>query len=197
MENTALVLVDIQKGFDDIAYWGGNRNNINAEENARQILEAFRRRKLPVFHVKHNSVNKNSRLVPGQYGNEIQDVVKPLATEPVIEKTVNSAFIGTDLHQKLQAQHIQSLIIVGLTTDHCISTTVRMASNLGYKTIVVSDATATFDRVSYTGEKYPAELVHELSLASLHEEFATILATDSVLKSLDLNTTPAIIKHIP
>lgn len=181
---TALLLVDIQDGLKNSTHWGGDRNNSQAEENAGRLLDLFRKEGHPVFHVKHNSVNKKSPLFPGQPGNEIQAIVKPITGEPVIEKSVNSGFIGTDLHERLQAQQITSLIIVGLTTDHCVSTTVRMAANMGYETVVVSDATATYDRESPTGEKLAAELIHQVSLVTLHNEFATVLTTEQVLKRI-------------
>ncbi|HEU5291440.1 MAG TPA: cysteine hydrolase family protein, partial [Cyclobacteriaceae bacterium] len=175
--------IDIQKGFDDLSYWGP-RNNPNAEQQASVILQAWRAKGLPIFHVKHNSTNPKSKLIPNQRGNEIQDVVKPLPTEPVISKIVNSAFIGTDLKERLDKQQIKDLVIVGLTTDHCVSTSVRMAGNLGYNVHLVSDATATFDKVLPSGEKLPAEIIHQANLASLHNEFATVLTTKELLSSL-------------
>jgi nicotinamidase-related amidase len=181
--STALILIDIQQGFDDLSYWGA-RNNPGAEKNAGEILTAWRKRGLPVFHVKHNSTNPKSKLAPGQPGNEIQEVVKPLPSEPVISKNVNSAFIGTDLKERLDKQQIKSLVMVGLTTDHCVSTSVRMAGNLGYNVQVISDATATFDKVLPSGEKLNAELIHQANLASLHNEFATVITTQELLQSL-------------
>lgn len=189
MEKIALIIIDWQKGFDDYAYWGGNRNNPNAEKNSRLILDRWRSLKLPIFHVKHNSTNPKSKLAPGQPGNEIIDIVKPLKGEPLIEKNVNSAFIGTDLKQRLDEQKIKSLVIIGIQTDHCVSTTARMAGNLGYDTLVVSDATATFDRVSPGGEKIPAALVHQVNLTSLNNEFATVLTTQELLKKPELNAS--------
>jgi nicotinamidase-related amidase len=103
--------------------------------------------------------------------------------EPVYQKIVNSAFIGTTLEEDLKKSGIRELIIVGLTTNHCISTTARMAGNLGFETFVVSDATATFDRIGPDGTHYSAEQIHEISLASLHNEFATVVDTDSVIAS--------------
>jgi nicotinamidase-related amidase len=184
MKNTALILIDIQNGFDDHQYWGGQRNNPDAEKNASQLLNHWREKKLPVFHIKHNSDNKQSKLAAGQPGNEIKEIVKPLPGEPVIGKNVNSAFIGTDLQKRLTESNVTSLVIVGLTTDHCVSTTVRMAGNFGYETFVVSDATATFDRQSADGQKFSAELIHNISLASLHNEFATVLTTRELLKRI-------------
>jgi len=178
----ALLLIDIQKGLDDIDYYGGHRNNLQAESNARKVLDFWRNHKLPIFHIKHNSTNPNSPLVKGQTGNYFKDIVKPLANETIIEKEVNSAFMGTDLKQQLDEREINELVIAGLTTDHCISSSARMAGNLGYKTYVVSDATATFDKVGANGIKYEAELIHEVALASLHNEFATVIETDDLLK---------------
>ena len=182
--NTALILIDIQKGFDDIAYWGGARNNPDAEQNASKILNAWRSKGLPVFHIKHNSTNPKSKLAPNHPGNEIQDIVKPLPTEPVISKNVNSAFIGTDLKEQLDKQHIKSLVFVGLTTDHCVSTSVRMAGNLGFDVQLISDATATFDKISPSGERLTADALHKANLTSLHNEFAIVLTTQELLKSL-------------
>lgn len=183
MKNTALILIDIQKGFDDLSYWG-NRNNNEAEKNAGEILAAWRKKSLPVFHVKHNSTNPKSKLFPGQSGNDIKDLVKPLATEPVIQKNVNSAFIGTDLKERLDKQQIKSLVIVGLTTDHCVSTTVRMAGNFGYETFLISDATATFEKTDKSGKKIPADIIHNIHLTSLDGEFATVTTTKEILEKI-------------
>lgn len=182
-KDTALLLIDIQQGFYNVDYWGGHRNNPDAEANAQKLLHFWRENKLPIFHVKHCSTNPNSLLAEGNIGNEIQEIVQPLPDEPVIKKNVNSAFIGTTLKEQLDDKKINHLVIAGLTTDHCVSTTTRMAGNLGYKTFLVEDATATFDKVGPDGKKYSAEIIHETAIASLHEEFAIIIKTDEVLKS--------------
>ncbi|MBT8180482.1 MAG: cysteine hydrolase [Eudoraea sp.] len=184
MSNPALLLIDIQKGLDEIDYYGGHRNNLQAETNAKRILDFWRNQKFPIFHIKHNSTNPDSPLIPGQPGNEFKDIVKPLENESIIEKQVNSAFIGTDLRQQLDLLGISKLVIVGLTTDHCVSSSARMAGNLGYKTFLVSDATATFDKVGPDGTKFKAETIHNIELASLHIEFATVIRTDELLRQV-------------
>ena len=179
-DKPALLLIDIQKGFDDVDYWGGQRNNPNAEKNAAELLKTWRENDLPIFHIQHCSSNSTSLLHETKKGNEIMDIVKPIEGETIIKKNVNSAFIGTNLKEQLDNANISKLVIVGLTTDHCVSTTTRMAGNLGYDTFLVSDATATFNKKGLEGQNYPAELIHETTLASLNEEFATVVTTDFI-----------------
>ena len=179
---TALLLIDIQKGFDDEDYWGGNRNNKDAEEKSAQILNKWRALNLPIFHIIHSSQNPKSKLHKSNPGFEINDIVKPKDGEPIITKEVNSAFIGTDLKERLDGLSISKLVIVGLTTNHCISTTTRMAGNYGYETILISDATATFDRIGINGEKYSSEIIHLTTLANLNDEFAEVIDTETLLE---------------
>jgi nicotinamidase-related amidase len=183
-DKPALILVDIQKGFDNIEYWGGQRNNPQAEENARELLRLWRKSHLPIFHIQHCSSDPRSLLYETNEGNSFKDLVKPIDNEPIIKKNVNSAFIGTDLKEQLDNLYITKLVIVGLTTDHCISTTTRMAGNLGFDTFLVSDATATFNRKGLEGQNYPAELIHATALASLNDEFASIVTTEFLKQNI-------------
>jgi len=180
LDNPALILIDIQKGFHDITYWGGDRNNVTAEEKAGELLEIWRNKKLPIFHIQHCSSNPNSILNETNSGNEFQDVVKPLEGEIIIKKNVNSAFIGTNLKELIDNAEITNLVIVGLTTDHCVSTTTRMAGNFGYNVYLVSDATATFNKKGLNGEEFSAELIHQTALASLNEEFAQVVDSEFI-----------------
>lgn len=180
--NATLIVIDVQKGFDDPRW--GRRNNPHAESNIKTILEAWRTRRMPIIHTQHCSRESGSPLRPGVVGNEIKEVVSPLQGEPVLTKNVNSAFIGTDLESRLRTDVVDSVILVGITTDHCVSTTARMAANLGFTTYVISDATATFDRTGPDGRQYSAEEIHAINLASLHGEFATVLDTETLLKKL-------------
>ena len=176
-DRPALILIDIQKGFDNISYWGGQRNNPDAEFNACILLNLWRENNLPIFHVKHCSSNPESLLNENNAGNEFKDLVKPLINETIIKKNVNSAFIGTDLKEQLEKAKITKVVIAGLTTDQCVSTSARMAGNYGFDTFVVSDATATFNRKGMGGQNFSAELMHETALASLNEEFASVVTT--------------------
>jgi nicotinamidase-related amidase len=189
-ESTALIIVDVQEGFDE-PYWG-ERNNPDAEQHISTLLDAWRRHGWSTYHIKHCSKNPNSPLRPNYKGNEIKDIVRPRPGEPVLPKSENSAFIGTDLEERLRAGNHDTIVLTGLTTDHCVSTTARMAANLGFRTIVVSDATATFDRHSpLTSRHYTAEEMHEAGLTSLSGEFAVIAETDELLDAIESHVAPA------
>ena len=180
--NTVLLIIDVQKGFDEPVW--GRRNNPEAERNISSLLQTWRASRRPVFHVQHLSLSPGSPLREALPGCAIKHEVRPLAGEPLFQKHVNSAFIGTQLEQELRAQGYDTLCIVGLTTPHCVSTTARMAGNLGFQTYVVSDATAAFALQGPDGRKYAAEEIHAVSLATLHGEFATVVATDALLQAL-------------
>lgn len=180
--NTALIIVDVQKGFDNPKW--GERNNLQAEKNIERLLKAWRDSERPVFHIQHLSTSPDSVLNPNSPGSEIKDIVKPKSNEPIVQKQVNSAFIGTNLEQLLRDQQIEALVITGLTTPHCVSTTTRMAGNLGFDTYLVSDATAAFEIVGPGGKHYSAEEIHETALATLHGEFATVVETETVLENI-------------
>lgn len=189
-EAPALLLIDIQKAFDEHAYWGDNRNNPQAEANAERLLIHWRTQGWPVIHIRHDSVLPGSIMAVGQVGNDFKDEVRPIVGEPIFSKSVNSAFIGTGLQAYLEEHTIHSLVIAGLTTDHCVSTTARMAGNFGFETYLVADATATFDKKGFDGQFYPAEVIHQTALASLHSEFATVLTTEQVFELVRAENSP-------
>lgn len=175
----ALILIDVQMGFQDPSW--GKRNNPEAEANILKILHHWRATGQPVIHIRHDSASPDSALHPSQEGNALQPKTAPIAGEKLFSKSVNSAFIGTDLESYLHDQKISDLVIVGLTTDHCVSTTTRMAGNLGFQVKLVADATATFDRSDRSGANYDAETIHRIHLASLDGEFCTVVTTGQVI----------------
>ena len=178
-QKTALLLIDVQQGFDE-PMWG-KRNNPDLELNIAKLLDAWRKAERPVIHVQHCSVNPIYPLHPDNPGNAFKPEATPIDGEPIFRKTVNSAFIGTNLEEYLREQGINDLVIVGLTTDHCVSTSVRMAGNLGFNVTLVSDATATFAKTGPNGREYSAEELHAVNLASLHDEFCQVVKTEDVL----------------
>lgn len=181
----ALLLIDIQKAFLDEEYWGGNRNNKDAELISAKILSYWRENNLPLFHIRHSSTDPNSKLHKSNKGFDFNENVIPLENEIVITKNVNSAFIGTDLKERLDELKITTLVIIGLTTNHCVSTTTRMAGNFEYETYIISDACATFNRIGLNSEVFDSELIHQTSLANLSEEFATIWDSDMLFEVIE------------
>jgi nicotinamidase-related amidase len=180
MRKTALLVIDVQKGLDDPSY--GKRSNPEAESNIALLLSEWRKHERPIIHIQHCSVEPNSPLRPELPGNAFKEEAQPLPGEKQFSKTVNSAFIGTGLEKYLQEQDISSLVIVGLTTDHCVSASTRMAADLGFDVTLISDATAAHERVGYDGVLYSADDIHKINLVSLDGEFCIVRATKEVLK---------------
>jgi nicotinamidase-related amidase len=180
--NTALLVIDVQEGFDHPKW--GRRNNPDAENNIARLLAAWRAANMPVYHVVHLSLIHGSPFTPDMSGTRIKAIAAPLKGEPVIYKNVNSAFIGTTLEAQLRERNIHHLVITGLTTDHCVSTTTRMAGNLGFEVICVEDGTATFERTAPNGQHYCAQEMHNVNLASLDGEFATVVTTADILDAM-------------
>mgnify|MGYP003129794702 CR=1 FL=1 len=180
MSKIALIMIDWQQGFDDLAYWG-NRNNPDAETNGAKLLTHWRKAGLPVIHVKHDSTAPQSRLHPSHAGNAIKDIVAPISGELIYGKNVNSAFIGTTLEADLRAQGISKLVLCGITTDHCVNTTTRMAGNLGFDATIAADACATFDRQLPDGRVFGADVVHDVALASLNGEFSAVKTVAQII----------------
>jgi len=181
-ENTALLVIDVQHGLDDPHF--GTRNNPAAEANVAALLTAWRDTQRPIIHVQHHSVLPGSPLAPNTPGVAIKAEARPHDGEPIITKNVNSAFIGTDLEDRLRAAGVKTLVICGLTTEHCVSTTTRMAGNLGFTAWLAADATASHSKTTYTGEAIPAEQVYTTALANLHGEFATVADTADIISML-------------
>jgi len=180
--NAALLIIDVQQGFDDPKW--GKRNHPDAEANMAILIDVWRREKGRVIHIQHCSAEPDSPLRPDGPGCQFKPEAKPIAGEPVFKKTVNSAFIGTDLESHLRDNGIENIVIAGLTTDHCVSTTTRMAGNLGFNVTLVSDGTATFNRVGHDGIEYSADEIHRIHLASLNGEFCAVRSTREILDDI-------------
>jgi nicotinamidase-related amidase len=182
---TALVVIDVQRAFDEWEAAGRRRNNPEALARIVELLAAFRTSNTPIFHIRHESMRPTSSFAPGSTGSPVKDEAREIEGEPVIVKRVNSAFIGTDLEARLRAGGITTLVICGATTNHCVETTTRMAGNLGFDARLVRDATWTFERTGPDGDAHSAEEIHAMSLANLNGEFARIVSTPEVISGLN------------
>lgn len=181
---TALIVIDVQRAFDQWEEAGKRRNNPQAVARIVDLLDAFREHRAPIFHIRHQGTRQNSSFLPDGPGYPVKDEAREREGEPVIVKRVNSAFIGTDLEARLRAADIKTLVICGATTNHCVETTTRMAGNLGFDAWLVRDATWTFDRIGPDGDAHSAEDIHAMTLANLNGEFARIVTASEVVAEL-------------
>ncbi len=181
LDRLALLVVDVQCGFDDAEYWGP-RNNPECEDNIAALLAAWRDRSRPVVFVRHDSTQSGSPLRPGQPGNDFKSVV---AGEPdlLVTKSVNSCFHGAaDLDSWLRAQDLAGIVLAGITTNHCCETTARVGGNLGHRVLFPLDATHTFDRRGPDGHLVTADELARVTATNLHREFATVLNTAHLVR---------------
>ncbi|MFG3492852.1 cysteine hydrolase family protein [Streptomyces sp. NPDC094447] len=187
-ENAALVVVDVQKGFEE-EYWG-KRNNPAAEENIAALIDLWQETGRPVVFVRHDSVESSrSPLRAGHVGNDFKDFVeerrgKGSGPELLVTKTVNSAFYGVpSLDGWLTGLDVVQIVIVGIQTNMCNETTARMGGNLGYEVVFPLDAMHTFDLEGPFGWSLDADELTRATAVSLHGgRFAKVVTTEDVVR---------------
>jgi nicotinamidase-related amidase len=182
--DTALLVIDAQKGINACDHWGGpdgHRNNPQSEDRIAELLAAFRGAGRPVYFTFHDSREAASPLKIAQDGGKPIAGLEPLPGEPVIVKNVNSAFGGTGLVLDLQRARISRLVVCGYFTNMCVETSVRAAGNMGYDTYLIPDACACGNRRGPGGENFSAEQVHAMSVANLHGEFCTAISSTEAI----------------
>lgn len=179
-DSTALIVVDVQKGFDDETFWGG-RNNPDCESNVAKLITAWREQDWPVVFVRHASKSASSPLREGTTGFEFKDVI---TGEPdlLITKSVHSAFYGDqDLDGWLKEHGITGVAVCGIQTNMCCETTARMASDLGYEMIFVLDATHTFDITTPSRKVYRAREIARHTAVTLEADFGKVMSTTDLV----------------
>jgi nicotinamidase-related amidase len=171
----------MQQAFDS-APWPARWND-KIDDNARAILGAWRAAARPVIHVRHDSVEPGSTLAPGHAGNRFRPGLEPMTGEPVISKSVHSAFIGVDLDLRLRRMRAKTIVAFGIATDMCVSTTIRTGNNLGWNMILIEDACDCFD-LPWGGKTIPARDIHAAHVATLGFEFCKVLRTEDLLRAI-------------
>ncbi|HTZ44294.1 MAG TPA: cysteine hydrolase family protein [Jatrophihabitans sp.] len=182
MRTQALIVVDVQDGFDDPSW--GPRNNPECERNVAALVDRWQELGWPVAVIRHDSVEDDSPLRPDRPGNQLKEFLHGRG-DVLITKSVHSAFHGEpDLHQWLGRRGVEAIAVCGITTNHCCETTSRVGADLGYQVTFVGDATATFDRQRLSGEMIAADELAQITFANLSEEFADVRDTAAVLATL-------------
>jgi nicotinamidase-related amidase len=180
---TALVVVDAQLAFDD--EWWGPRNNPDCDRNIAALVSAFAADGRPLVYVRHDSDEDDSPLRPDRPGNALKPYLLEHTPDVVVTKSVNSSFHGEpDLDSWLRGNGIGSIVVAGITTNHCCETTARVGGNLGYDVWFALDATHTFDRVGPDGTTMTADELTRATATNLHDEFATVVTSEQVLAAL-------------
>jgi nicotinamidase-related amidase len=181
LDNAVLLPIDMQQAFDAPPW--PCRWNDEVDANGLALLAAWRSAGRPIIHVRHDSVQPGSTLAPGLAGNAFRPGFGPQHGEPLITKSVNSAFIGTDLDARLKKLGAKHIVAFGISTDMCVSTTVRMGANLGWDMILVPDACDCFDLpCPYGGPWIPARQVQDTHVATLAYEFCRIVSTQELTR---------------
>ena len=181
-QTTVLIPIDMQRAFDGPPW--PPRWNDRVDENGRALLAAWRAARAPIIHVRHDSIQPGGTLAPGQPGNALRDGFEPLEGEPVVSKGVNAAFIGTDLDLRLRRLGATRIVLFGISTDMCVSTSVRVGSNLGWRVTLVEDACDCFDLPDGRGGVVSARDVHRAHVATLGFEFADVAGTAEAVKGM-------------
>ena len=175
LDRAVLLPIDMQRAFD-AAPWP-RRWNKDVDSNGLALLAAWRTAGRPLIHVRHDSADPASSLAPGAPGNAFRPGYGPIDGEPLITKSVHSAFIGTDLDARLKQLGAHHVVVFGIATDMCVSTTVRMGANMGWDMILVPDACDCFDAADGNGGIIPAEEMHRAHVATLGLHFGRTLST--------------------
>lgn len=177
-----------------LTHWGGEngrRNNPEAESNMLALLSEWRQAGLPVAWTLHDSREAASPLKLSEAGGKLKPGFEIAASDIVVEKDVNSGFVGTSLEILLRRAGIQRLVVVGFFTNFCVETTIRMSGNLGFDTYLLPDCCATTNRVGPDGTDYDPDLVHSMTVANLHGEFCTALEINQTLSLIRGDLTDA------
>lgn len=181
LSRAVLLPVDMQRAFDGPPW--PRRWNRQVDSNGQALLAAWRSAGRPIIHVRHDSVQPGSTLAPGNPGNTFRPGFEPRPGEPVVAKSVNSAFIGTDLDLRLRRLGATSIIVFGISTDMCVSTTIRTGANMGWDMVLVPDACDCFDLPDGNGGTIAAEEVQRAHVATLAFEFCRTASVAGLIHS--------------
>lgn len=179
--DTALILIDYQQAI--LSPRWGHLNNPDAVVAASLLLLHWRHHAMPIVHIRHDSTEPGSNYAPDHPDNAFLPPLAPRPGELIVPKETNSAFVGTALEAELDRLGISDLAVAGVLTQNSVEATVRHAGNLGYRVYVAADACRASEKRDLTGRLWPAEDVHQLSLANLQGEYAEVTTVEAIIAS--------------
>lgn len=180
MNQTALLIVDMQNDYFPNGKWTLSGTE-EAATNTARVLQDFRKRGLPVIHVRHEFLTQDAPFfTPDSEGAHIHASLQPHQDEAVILKHQVNCFKETDLHSLLQQQEVTRLVITGAMSHMCIDAAVRAAADLGYANTVLHDACATCDQ-TFDGVTVAAAQVQASFMAALSFAYADVTSTEEYL----------------
>lgn len=174
MSDTLLLVVDVQNAIAD------QKPYLFTEvlSNIKRLLVEFREANQPIIFIQHDD-GIGSELEYGIPGWEIVKEIAPLPGERIISKRFNSAFRETTLEKELLEKKIQKLIIVGLQTEFCIDTTIRVAFEKGFHVIIPEKTNTTVE-----GKVLSAKEIVEHHHAIFNNRFGKVIKIEEVLEGL-------------
>ena len=180
---SALILIDIQND-----YFPGGAMELagmtQAAAKARELLAAFRQARRPIFHVQHLALGPGATFFrPDTPGVEINESVRPLPGEALIQKHYPNAFRDTDLKETLTGVDVEEVIIGGAMSHMCIDATTRAAFDYSFTCSVIHDACASRD-LAFAGLTIPAAQVHGAFMAALGMRYARVMSVEDFLSGL-------------
>ena len=186
MENTALILIDLQNDY--FGSFEGAKLQLHETElaaaNALKILNKFREKNMKIIHVRHEFNMENPPFfAPNSQGAKIHDSLTPKENETQVLKHDVNSFKNTNLKEILDDSNITNVIIVGAMSYMCVTAVTRVASDFGYNCFVAHDACETSD-IEFNGIKIDASISHAVSMAALQFAYAKVETTDEILKLL-------------
>lgn len=170
----AVLVIDMQEGMADRIRAGRAPVIPDAPDHIAALLADARRRGVPVIHVHHDDPHPDSPFRKGLPGAEPMPCATPVQGETVLWKHGSSALAGTELDAHLKDRGITELVVAGAVAAFCVTSTVRSASDLGYRVLLPQDALLGFDLPAHDGGRIDAATVHRVTLSVLGADFATL-----------------------
>jgi len=184
-KTSALFIIDMQQFFCNPSSHAYFKDSTKIIPNIQNLITVYRQQSLPIIFTRYALLRTESPGSMGRWWNDVlydddefSNVIAPLQSLPnelVIRKTQYSAFFETDLDQILKKLKVSNILITGVLTHLCCETTTRDAFMRNYDVFFVTDATAS-----------DKQDLHDASLRTLSDGFATLVTTNEVLSWIKL-----------